>query len=382
MADASPNAGLVGAPGGRWRLCTPALVLDLDAMERNVAAMAAHCRRVGQRLRPHAKSHKSPDIARAQIAAGAVGVCCATLREAEAMAAAGTRGILVTSPPTGPAKIARLAALREAAPDVLVAVDTAAGLAALAAAARDWDSRRPLGIVVDFDVGTRRTGAAGAEAVVALARAADAAPGLAFAGLQAYYGHLQHIADFAERRAAVRPESARIRAAAAALAAAGLPPPVVTGGGTGTHDIDHRDGALDELQAGSYVFADVQYDACALTPGDPRPFAPALFVQATVVNDVHARHAVIDAGLKSFATDGPAPKCAEGAPEGARYRFLGDEHGAVEFAEGSDARLEVGAQLALQAPHCDPTANLYDAYHCVRGDTLVDIWPVAARGNP
>ena len=380
MAQMSPNAGLVGVPGGRWRLHTPALVLDLDAMERNIAAMAAHCRSVGQALRPHAKSHKSPDIAQAQMAAGAAGQCCATLREAEVLTEAGVSGILVTSPPTGAAKVARLMALHRKAPDLMVVSDTAAHLAALADAAKAAGAAA-LKVVVDFDVGSRRTGARDAAAVVALARLAAAAEGLEFAGLQAYYGHLQHIADFDERRAAVKAQSARIREAIAALTEAGLPPALVTGGGTGTHDIDHREGVLNELQAGSYVFADVEYDACALTPENPRPFAPALFVHATVVNDVHDSHAVIDAGLKSFATDGPAPVFADGAPAGATYRFLGDEHGAVDYGAANE-RLAVGAQVACQAPHCDPTVNLYDVYHCVRGDVLADIRPVAARGNP
>ena len=381
MADLSPNAHLIGAAGGRWRLATPALVLDLDAMERNVAAMAAHCERTGQALRPHAKSHKSPDVARAQIAAGAVGQCCATLREAEAMIAAGVESVLITSPPTGPAKVARLMALHAAAPGLMVVSDTAAHVAALADAAKAQGAAHPLKLVVDFDVGTHRTGAPDADAVVALARAAAAADALAFAGIQAYYGHLQHIEDFDERRTAVRGESARIRQAVAALTAAGLPPALVTGGGTGTHDIDHRDGVLGELQAGSYVFADVEYDACALTPETPRPFEAALFVQATVVNDVHDTHAVIDAGLKSFATDGPRPAFADRAPAGSRYRFLGDEHGAVVYGD-ANARLAVGDPVLCQVPHCDPTVNLYDAYHCVRGDALVDLWPVSARGNP
>ena len=381
MADLSPNAELVGVPGGRWRMSTPALVLDLDAMERNVAAMAAHCRRTGQALRPHAKSHKSPDVARAQVAAGAVGQCCATIREAEVLAAAGIADLLITSPPTGAAKVARLMALHAAAPGLAVATDTPAHLAALAEAAGRAGLDRPLRVVVDFDVGTHRTGARDSAAVVALARAAAAADGLEFAGIQAYYGHLQHLAGFDERHEAVKAESARIREAVAALAAAGLLPALVTGGGTGTHDIDHREGALNELQAGSYVFADVQYDACALAADDPRPFEPALFVQATVVNDVHDSHAVVDAGLKSFATDGPAPAFASGVPAGTAYRFLGDEHGAADYG-AANARLAVGDPVTCQVPHCDPTVNLYDVYHCVRGNTLVDLWPVAARGNP
>jgi D-serine deaminase-like pyridoxal phosphate-dependent protein len=376
----TPNTSLIGVPGSRWRLSTPALVLDLDAMERNLELMAAHCRAAGQALRPHAKSHKCAAIAAAQRAAGAVGACCATLREAEAMAGAGVP-VLITSPPTGAAKVARLMALRRRYAELTVVTDTLAHARALAAAAVEAGLDRPLGVVVDFDVGTHRTGAADAASVVAIARVVDVAPGLAFAGVQAYYGHLQHVEGYAERAAAVAAEHERLAETVAALGAAGLAPGVVTGGGTGTHDIDHRHGVFTELQAGSYVFTDVQYNQVALTEGEPRPFEPSLFVHATVINDIHQSHAVIDAGLKSFATDGPAPEFADGAPVGASYRFFGDEHGAVVYGEANE-RLEVGAQLSCLVPHCDPTVNLYDAYHCVRGDTVVDIWPIDARGNP
>ena len=376
----SPNAHLLGVPGSRWRLSTPALVLDLDVMESNLQLMAEHCRATGQALRPHAKSHKCTAIAKTQMAAGAVGACCATIREAEVMAAAGVP-VLITSPPTGEAKMARLMALHARASALKVVTDTPAHVAALAAATAAAGVARRLAVVVDFDVGTHRTGAARASDVVALALAADAAPGLAFAGVQAYYGHLQHVEDYAERAAGVAAENRRLGEAVAALDAAGLAPALVTGGGTGTHDLDHRHGLFNELQAGSYVFTDVQYNAVALREGEARPFAPSLFVHASVVNDVHDDHAIIDSGLKSFATDGPAPEFAARVPIGAEYRFFGDEHGAVYYGEAND-RLAVGAQLACLVPHCDPTVNLYDVYHCVRGDTLVDIWPIEARGNP
>lgn len=377
----SPNESLLGVAGGRWRLNTPALVLDLDIFERNIAAMAAHCAAHGQALRPHSKSHKSVSIARAQKAAGASGVCCATIREAEIMVGAGIESVLTTSPIATPAKIARLMALHEATEHLMVATDTPENVAALIEATAGRNVGRPLAVVVDFDVGTHRTGAADAPAVVALARQIDAAPSLRFAGLQAYYGHIQHIESYEDRVAAVVEETARLSATVAALADAGLPPPIVTGGGTGTHDIDHRQGVFTELQAGSYIFTDVQYNVCALTPDDPRPFEPALFVNASVVNNVHDSHAIIDAGLKSFATDGPTPEYATGTPIGATYQFFGDEHGAVVYGDANE-RLDVGAPVSCLVPHCDPTVNLYDVYHCVRGDTLVEIWPVEARGNP
>jgi len=377
----SPNQDLVGVAGSRWRLNTPALVLDLDILERNIEAMAAHCRATGQALRPHAKSHKCTAIAHRQKAAGALGACCATIREAETMIGAGVDGVLITSPVASEPKIARLMVLHAANESLMVATDTPENVTALAAAVNASGVGRPLAVVVDFDVGTHRTGAAGLDAVVALARAVEEAEPLLFAGVQAYYGHLQHIEDFSERQAAVAEEAARLKAVVAALEEAGLPPGIVTGGGTGTHDIDHREGVFSELQAGSYLFTDVQYNVCALTADEPRPFEPSLFVHASVVNNVHDSHAIIDAGLKSFATDGPAPEFSAGAPIGASYRFFGDEHGAVVYGDANE-RLDVGAQVACVIPHCDPTVNLYDVYHCVRGDTLVEIWPIEARGNP
>ena len=376
----SPNTPLLGVSGSRWRLSTPSLVLDLDVMESNLELMAAHCRATGQALRPHAKSHKCTSIARAQIAAGAVGVCCATIREAEVMVAAGVP-VLITSPPTGEAKVARLMVLHGTTETLKVATDTLAHVAALAAATAAAGIDRPLAVVIDFDVGTHRTGAATATDVVVLAQAIEGAPGLKFAGVQAYYGHLQHIKDYVERTVAVAAENMRLGETIDALRAAGFAVPLVTGGGTGSYDMDYRHGLFNELQAGSYIFTDVQYNAVALREDEARPFAPSLFVQASVVNDVHDSHAIIDAGLKSFATDGPEPEFAVRTPLGASYKFFGDEHGAVVYGEANE-RLEVGAQLACLVPHCDPTVNLYDTYHCVRGDTLVDIWPIEARGNP
>ena len=376
----SPNTPLLGVSGSRWRLSTPSLVLDLDAMESNLELMATHCRATGQALRPHAKSHKCTSIAKAQIAAGAVGVCCATIHEAEVMVAAGVP-VLITSPPTGEAKVARLMVLHGTTEALKVATDTLAHVAALSAATAAAGIDRPLAVVIDFDVGTHRTGAATATDVVVLAQAIEGAPGLKFAGVQAYYGHLQHIKDYVERTVAVAAENMRLGETIDALRAAGFAVPLVTGGGTGSYDMDYRHGLFNELQAGSYIFTDVQYNAVALREDEARPFAPSLFVQASVVNDVHDSHAIIDAGLKSFATDGPEPEFAVRTPLGASYKFFGDEHGAVVYGEANE-RLEVGAQLACLVPHCDPTVNLYDTYHCVRGDTLVDIWPIEARGNP
>ena len=376
--DLGFNAGLVGEAGSRARLQTPALLLDLDRLERNIAAMAAHMRAAGQALRPHAKTHKCVEIARRQLAAGAVGICCATLGEAEVMVEGGISGVLVTSPVVGPAKIDRLVRLNERAQGLMVVVDDPGNVRAIADAVRASD--KDLRVLVDIDVGTRRTGVPSAQMAVALAREIAGSGSLEFGGIQGYAGFLQHIPDHAERARGAERVSAQMEQVRAALVEAGLPLPLVTGGGTGTHDIDHRLGVFGELQAGSYIVMDVDYDRIDLRGAGGPVFENALFVRATVVSANQEEFVVTDAGLKAFATDGPAPRLAAGAPEGASYGFAGDEHGRV-FLPAGGPRLAVGDAVECVVPHCDPTVNLYDHYHVVRGDTLVDIWRVDARGR-
>lgn len=376
MSDIDLHRALIGQQGGRRALNTPALVLDRDALERNITAMAAFAREKGLALRPHAKTHKSVHIARLQMGAGAVGVCCAKLGEAEALADGGINAILITSPVVTTQAIARLMDLHERIGDLRATADNPANVAALATAARG--ASRPLPVLVDVDPGIRRTGVASAEAAIELARSIAAAPDLTYAGVQFYCGAQQHIEDYAMRRAAIEERTAYLRTVLAALEKAGLRAEVVTGGGTGTHEIDAALGVLTELQAGSYVFMDSQYNDCALREGEARPFETALMVDAHVVSANSQGMATLDAGFKALATDGGAVRVLRGAPEASAFVFMGDEHGALI---AMDHAFAVGDGVTLSTPHCDPTVNLYECYHVVRGDDLLDIWPVSARGR-
>jgi len=368
---------LVGKPGSRAAIPTPALVLDLDAFERNVALMADHCMVNGLGLRPHAKTHKSVAIARAQIAAGALGQCCAKLGEAEAMAAGGIESILITSPVVTAGGIARLMALNTKLPDLMVVVDNPENARALAAAAAE--ARRPLKVLVDLDVGLHRTGIRPGEDATELAELLDAAEFLELRGLQAYAGHLMHIHDFAERREKSLAAMKVLGEQRDALKAKGLCCDIISGGGTGSYNIDPEANVLTELQGGSYIFMDKQYGDLALGNGASFPFATSLFVQMSVVSNNTRNLATTDAGFKAFATDAEPPVLLSGAPEGASYFFFGDEQGGILLPDG--AHLPLDSVLTAMTPHCDPTVNLYDAYHVVRGDTLVDIWPIEARGR-
>ena len=368
---------MIGEPGSRARLPTPALLLDLDAFERNVARMAEHCKVNGLGLRPHAKTHKSVTVAKAQIAAGALGICCAKLGEAEAMAAGGIESILITSPVVTPQGIGRLIALNAKLPDLMVVADNPVNVRALAAAAAE--EKRVLKVLVDLDIGLHRTGIRPGEEATELAELLDAAEYLELAGLQAYGGHLMHIQDFAERREKSLAAMKVLGDQRDALRAARLRCDIVTGGGTGTYNIDPEANVLTELQGGSYIFMDKQYHDVAMGDGASFPFETSLFVQMSVVSNNTRNLATTDAGFKSFSTDAEPPKLVSGAPEGADYFFFGDEQGGILLPDG--ASLGLGAALTAMTPHCDPTVNLYDAYHVVRGDVLVDIWPIEARGR-
>jgi D-serine deaminase-like pyridoxal phosphate-dependent protein len=249
---------LIGRQGSRADLNTPALLVDVGALERNIAKMAAFAAANGLTLRPHAKTHKSAEIARRQMAAGAVGVCCAKLGEAEALTDAGITGILITSPVVGAPATQRLAALAARAEGLKASVDSPQAVAALAA------TGVPMTLLVDIDPGLRRTGVAGPQEALALARQIDEAPSLTYAGVQFYAGSQQHIEAFADRRAAIVERTDYLKTILALLEENGLKPGIVTGGGTGTHAIDAELGVFTELQVGSYVFMDRQYAECDL----------------------------------------------------------------------------------------------------------------------
>lgn len=352
---------------------TPCLVLDLDALERNVARMAEYTAARGLALRPHAKTHKSRMVAGVQAQAGAVGICCATLHEAEQLAGA-TPSMLLTSPVAARDKFERIAALVAHGADLAVVVDHPDSVSALAAA---LPSGVGLRVLVDVDPGGGRTGVAQAGDAVALARAIAAHDQLIYGGIQHYCGSDQHIPALADRRSAITARNARLAETIAALTAAGLSPQVVTGGGTGTHGIDIDAGFLTELQCGSYIFMDQDYGACEL--GGAAPFEQALTVHATVVSANHPGFVTLDAGTKAIASDTGSPRVLSGAHPDSGYAFQGDEFGRLDLPEGAD-RPAVGSRIVLMPSHCDPTVNLHGAYHLMRGGVLEGLWPAEARG--
>jgi 3-hydroxy-D-aspartate aldolase len=377
-ATPSPNEALIGRPGSRWSLATPALVLDRRRFRANLAAMVAIARGGGCALRPHMKGPKSAAVGRALVEAGAGGLACATLFEAECMVAGGIGDVLVTGPVVTGQGIARLADLAARA-EVTAVVDRAEVVEALSRAFAGGG--RALRLLVDLDVGQRRTGVAREEDAVRLAALIARSPGLELAGLQAYYGHLQGIVDHAPRARAAAGQQARISGLVAMLEREGLAPRVVSGGGTGTATIDAGAGVFTELQPGSFPFMDAAYEQVDIAGDGGTPFAVSLFVHTTVVSANQPDRVTIDAGMKALPTDGGPVRFVRGAPEGARYAIAGDEFGFVLLDGASGAAPAVGDQLVCVTPHCDTTVNLHAWLHVVEDDRLVAIWPIEARGR-
>jgi D-serine deaminase-like pyridoxal phosphate-dependent protein len=354
---------------------TPALLVDLDAFEANLRRMAEGAAAAGVALRPHAKTHKCPVIARRQMAAGAVGVCCQKVGEAEALVHGGVGNVLVSNEIVDPRKLARLAALaREAW--VGVCVDDADNVDAVSAAA--CALRVTLPVLVEVNVGANRCGVAPGEAALQLAQLVAGAPGLRFAGLQAYHGGAQHLRDWAKRKEAIDRAVKAVKQTVALLAERGLACDRVSGAGTGTWPFEAASGVYTELQVGSYLFMDADYGRNFNAQGTHESeFRQSLYVLATAMSHPAKERAVVDAGLKSVSVDSGLPLVAD--RDGVEYAGASDEHGTLAL-RGPGCDLPIGERLKLVPGHCDPTVNLHDWLVGYRGDRVEALWPISARG--
>lgn len=358
---------------------TPALVIDLDAFERNLDRMARFAHDTGIRVRPHAKTHKSPAVAHAQMHRGAIGQCCQKVGEAEVLVHGGIANVLVSNQVVGAAKLARLAALARHA-WIGVCADDPAQVKAYGEAARR--AQVDLHVLVEIDVGAARCGVAPGKPAVELAKLIADTPGLSFEGLQAYHGSAQHIRGHRERQAAIRTAAQAVQTTAEALGAAGLDCRTIGGAGTGSFRFETETGLWNELQPGSYCFMDADYARNLDEGGEEKAeFEHALFVASTVMSAAAPGRAVVDAGHKASAIDSGLPRVWKLADTS--YAGAADEHGKLSLGAGA-RKLGLGDRVWLVPGHVDPTVNLHDWYVGVRGGLeggIVEcLWPVAARG--
>lgn len=354
---------------------TPALVIDEETLDRNIAVMAEFAQRARRSLRPHAKTHKSIQIARKQIEAGAIGICCATLPELQALAEARFNGLLLTAPVQDLAKIEPLIGVAKKTP-ITVAVDHPSQITTLSG--KLPADANPIGIIVDVDVGQKRTGVCDVHDTIAIAKLVAADTRLKFSGLQGYAGHVQHIPEFENRAREAARVSALLGEHIAGLRQAGFEAAIVSGSGTGTHDFDLEHQPFTEIQAGSYVFMDADYARILNRSGKGLPFVCSLFMLTTVTSANRPGQVTVDAGTKSLAVNGPPPHLLVGAPDGSAYEFAGDEHGILLLPEGSKVP-KLGDRVLMSVTHCDPTVNLFSVVHAVSMSDEIAKWPVVGR---
>jgi D-serine deaminase-like pyridoxal phosphate-dependent protein len=350
-------------------ISTPALVIDLAVLERNIARMAAFFAEGACRLRPHFKAHKTPEIAKRQLAAGScTGLTCATVGEAEIVAAF-CDDVLLANEVVTAEKCARVAALARRI-RITAAVDSLEGLGVLSRAASEAGVK--VGVLVDLNVGQGRCGVEPGEAALTLARQAAQSRGITFRGVMGYEGHLQPIRDRAERESRTRQAMQGLVATAKHIRDAGLPCEVVSAGGTGTYDISGRIAGITEIQAGSYALMDTDYAGVGV------PFEPAFWVLGTVVSRPTRERCVADCGHKSTTKDHGNPSVKGIA--GATVTALNDEHATIALPP--DSRIEIGDRVELLPSHTDPTINLHDIFYVVKDHQVIDVWPIAGRGYP
>jgi 3-hydroxy-D-aspartate aldolase len=357
---------------------TPALVLDLDALERNIKKMGDYAKAHGMRHRTHGKMHKSVDVQNLQQElGGACGVCCQKVSEAEVFARGGITDILVSNQVRDPAKIDRLARLPGLGARTIVCVDDIANVAELSAAAQEHGTQ--IECLVEIDCGAGRCGVTTTADVLEIAKAIDAAPGLKFSGLQAYQGAMQHLDSYNDRKAKIDVAAAMVREAVDTLKVEGLDCDIVGGGGTGSYYFESNSGVYNELQCGSYAFMDADYGRILDKDGnriDRGEWENAFFILTSVMSHAKPDKAIVDAGLKAQSVDSGLPVIF--GRDDVEYIKCSDEHGVVADPAGA---LRINEKLRLVPGHCDPTANVHDWYVGVRGDTVECVWPVSARGR-
>jgi len=361
------NTYLPGTP--KAELDTPALLIDLDVMERNLETAAAFFRSVKADLRPHTKTSKCPIIARKQIEAGAIGVCCAKVGEAEQMVFGGVENILIANQVVGRSKVARLMSLARRA-RMKVAVDDPQNVKDLSEAAQAFGA--DLDVLVEVNVGMDRCGVEPGQPVAELAKVVTRSKGLRFMGLMGYEGHLQNVTPFEKREAEAKKAMALLLQSKESVEKAGIPIEVVSAGGTGTYNITGRISGITEIEAGSYVFMDAAYRKVL------QDFECALTVLTTVISRPAPNRAVVDIGRKSISNDMGMPVVFN--VPGATLVGLSEEHGTLTV-EGDASQLRPGDKIEILPSHGDTTINIHSHYFATRKGKLEAIWEIVGRGK-
>tara|TARA_X000000368_G_scaffold164138_1_gene129449 strand:+ start:212 stop:1339 length:1128 start_codon:yes stop_codon:yes gene_type:complete len=366
-------------------LNTPSLLIDKSVLLKNIKTMSDYTIKNKINLRPHAKSHKISEIAKMQIKHGAIGICVATLYEAEVMSKNNIENILITTPITNLNSENKLCKLIKSSKNIMLIIDSIYGLKFLEKIA--IKIKKKINILVDCDImgiGTnkiRRTGAKSIKEIVNLASLININEHLNYMGITAYAGDVQHINNYNERKIETTIRHNYLNKIINKLKKENLSPQIISGGGTGSYDIDTKSKLFTELQTGSYIFNDVEYDNVNTYKSNTNPFKSGLFIASSIISIIDDYNYIVDAGLKAFSTDSKyLPKPMGSLPKNSKYTFMGDEHGKITLPRESNKKLNYGEIIIIQPSHCDPTVNLYDKCYLIEKDKISKYWFVDARG--
>ena len=366
-------------------LNTPSLLIDKSVLLKNIKTMSDYTIKNKINLRPHAKSHKISEIAKMQIKHGAIGICVATLYEAEVMSKNNIENILITTPITNLNSENKICKLIKSSKNIMLIIDSIYGLKFLEKIA--IKIKKKINILVDCDImgiGTnkiRRTGAKSIKEIVNLASLININEHLNYMGITAYAGDVQHINNYNERKIETTIRHNYLNKVINKLKKENLSPQIISGGGTGSYDIDTKSKLFTELQTGSYIFNDVEYDNVNTYKSNTNPFKSGLFIASSIISIIDDYNYIVDAGLKAFSTDSKyLPKPMGSLPKNSKYTFMGDEHGKITLPRESNKKLNYGEIIIIQPSHCDPTVNLYDKCYLIEKDKISKYWFVDARG--
>ena len=366
-------------------LNTPSLLIDKSVLLKNIKTMSDYTIKNKINLRPHAKSHKISEISKMQIKHGAIGICVATLYEAEVMSKNNIENILITTPITNLNSENKLCKLIKSSKNIMLIIDSIYGLKFLEKIA--IKIKKKINILVDCDImgiGTnkiRRTGAKSIKEIVNLASLININEHLNYMGITAYAGDVQHINNYNERKIETTIRHNYLNKIINKLKKENLSPQIISGGGTGSYDIDTKSKLFTELQTGSYIFNDVEYDNVNTYKSNTNPFKSGLFIASSIISIIDDYNYIVDAGLKAFSTDSKyLPKPTGSLPKNSKYTFMGDEHGKITLPRESNKKLNYGEIIIIQPSHCDPTVNLYDKCYLIEKDKISKYWFVDARG--
>jgi len=366
-------------------LNTPSLLIDKSVLLKNIITMSDYTIKNKINLRPHAKSHKISEIAKMQIKHGAIGICVATLYEAEVMSKNNIENILITTPITNLNSESKLCKLIKSSKTIMLIIDSIYGLKFLEKIA--IKIKKKINILVDCDImgiGTnkiRRTGAKSIKEIINLASLININENLNYMGITAYAGDVQHINNYNERKIETTIRHNYLNKIINKLKKENLSPQIISGGGTGSYDIDTKSKLFTELQTGSYIFNDVEYDNVNTYKSNTNPFKSGLFIASSIISIIDDYNYIVDAGLKAFSTDSKyLPKPMGSLPKNSKYTFMGDEHGKITLPRESNKKLNYGEIIIIQPSHCDPTVNLYDKCYLIEKDKISKYWFVDARG--